>query len=156
MPTTPSIRPSAEAIDRELLEMGEHDGEGYRPLVDFGGWRVAMLNYSADLLPEHLTRMQRHDETDEVFVLLAGRCILFVGEGRDAVTRIHAEELRPGRVYNVKRAVWHTHTLSPDAKVLVVENRETTYDNSPFTSLTPAQHRRLIDLTRSLWHGAAR
>jgi len=35
--------------------------------------------------------------------------------------------------------------------VLVVENRDTTYDNSPFTPLNPAQHRELIDLTRSLW-----
>ncbi|MCL2789544.1 MAG: hypothetical protein FWD79_02755 [Desulfobulbus sp.] len=135
----------------ELLAIEEHTGEGYKPLVDFGGWRVAILNYSAELLPEHLDRMQRHNETDEVFVLLAGRCILFVGEGQGAVTRIHAENLRPGRVYNVRQAVWHTHTLSPDAKVLVVENRETTYDNSPFAPLTPVQHRQLFELTRSLW-----
>ncbi|MCL2340165.1 MAG: hypothetical protein FWC49_00480, partial [Proteobacteria bacterium] len=120
-------------MDHELLEIKEYNGEGYQPQVDFGGWRVAVLNYSADLLPERLTRMQRHNETDEVFVLLAGRCILFIGEGREAVTRIHAEDLRPGLVYNVRQAVWHTHTLSPDAKVLVVENRDTTYDNSPFT-----------------------
>jgi len=139
------------AMDHELLEIKEYNGEGYQPQVDFGGWRVAVLNYSADLLPERLTRMQRHNETDEVFVLLAGRCILFIGEGREAVTRIHAEDLRPGLVYNVRQAVWHTHTLSPDAKVLVVENRDTTYDNSPFTPLTTAQHQRLIALTRSLW-----
>jgi len=137
----------------ELLEICEYNGQGYKPLVDFGAWRVAMLNYSADLLPERLTRMQRHNETDEVFVLLTGRCILFVGEGQGAVTGVHAEDLRPGCVYNVKQAVWHTHTLSPDAKVLVVENRETTYDNSPFTPLTEAQHQRLLDLTRLLWDG---
>jgi len=139
------------SVDNNLLEIQWYTGDGYRPLVDFANWRVAMLNYSPDLLPENLTRMQRHNETDEVFVLLAGRCILFVGEGRDTVSRIHAEDLRPGRVYNVKQAVWHTHTLSSDAMVLVVENRDTTYDNSPFTPLNPAQHRELIDLTRSLW-----
>ena len=135
----------------ELLEICEYSGTGYKPLVDFGAWRVAVLNYSADLLPERLTRMQRHNETDEVFVLLAGRCILFVGEGQDTVTGIHAEALRPGCVYNVRQAVWHTHTLSPDAKVLVVENRETTYDNSPFIPLTEGQQQRLLDLTRLLW-----
>jgi mannose-6-phosphate isomerase-like protein (cupin superfamily) len=138
----------------ELLAIRDHGGEGYKPLVDFGAWRVAILNYSADLLPERLTRMQRHNETDEVFVLLAGRCLLFVGEGGDTLTRIHAEDLQPGRVYNVRQAVWHTHTLSPDAKVLVVENRETTLDNSPFIVLTADQHRRLIDLTRSAWDAA--
>ncbi|MGE4559746.1 MAG: hypothetical protein AB7E77_06085 [Desulfobulbus sp.] len=137
-------------IPENLLAIHRHDGPGYKPLVDFEAWRVAILNFSEDLLPENLTRMQRHNETDEVFVLLAGRCILFVGEGTEAVTRIHAEPLEPGRVYNVGKAVWHTHTLSVDARVLVVENRDTTYDNSPFTPLSEAQHRQLMDLAAAL------
>jgi len=143
-------------MNDNLLKIQSHTGVGYQPLVDFGSWRVAILNYSPDLLPPNLSRMQRHNETDEVFVLLAGRCLLFVGEGDETVTRIHAEDLRPGLVYTVKQAVWHTHTLSPDAKVLVVENRDTTYDNSPFTPLTPEQHREVIDLTRCLWNGPGR
>ena len=134
-----------------LLEIHRHDGPSYRPLVDFESWRVAILNFSEDLLPTNLTRMQRHNETDEVFVLLAGQCILFVGEGRESVARIHAQPLEPGKIYNVKKGVWHTHTLSTDAKVLVVENRDTTYDNSPFTLLTEMQHRDLIDLVVRHW-----
>jgi len=31
-----------------------------------------MLNYIDELLPERLATMQRHGETDEVFVLLRG------------------------------------------------------------------------------------
>ncbi len=134
-----------------LLAIHRHDGPSYRPLVDFASWRVAILNFSEDLLPQNLNRMQRHNETDEVFVLLEGRCILFVGEGGQALTRIHAQPLEPGQVYNVKKAVWHTHTLSADAKVLVVENRDTTYDNSPFTPLTEEQHRELMALVSKLW-----
>ncbi|MGD9950034.1 MAG: hypothetical protein AB7U29_16385 [Desulfobulbus sp.] len=133
-----------------LLAIHSHDGPSYKPLVDFVAWRVAMLNFSEDLLPENLTRMQRHNETDEVFVLLAGRCILFVGEGAETVTRIHAQVLEPGLVYNVRQAVWHTHTLSADAKVLVVENCDTTYDNSPFVPLSEAHHLELIDLATTL------
>ncbi len=134
-----------------LLEIHEYDGPGYRPLVDFDHWRVAVLNFSPELLPEYLTNMQRHNDTDEVFVLLAGRCILFTGEGTDTVTRIHAEDLQPNRVYNVRQGVWHTHTLSPDARVLVVENRDTTYDNSPFTPLTDPQMGEIARLTGELW-----
>ena len=137
-----------------LLDIHEYNGPGYRPLVDFDHWRVAVLNFSADLLPEHLTSMQRHNDTDEVFVLLQGRCILFTGEGRDAVTRIHAEDLQPHRVYNVRQGVWHTHTLSQDAKVLVVENQDTTWDNSPFTPLDEAQMGVIVHLTRALWADA--
>ena len=134
-----------------LLDIHEYNGPGYRPLVDFDHWRVAVLNFSADLLPEHLTSMQRHNDTDEVFVLLAGRCILFTGEGRETVTRIHAEDLRPHRVYNVRQGVWHTHTLSPDARVLVVENQDTTWDNSPFTPLTDQQMGEIVRLAGELW-----
>lgn len=141
------------SVKSALLEIHQHEGDGYNPLVDFAGWRVAILNFSPDLLPENLTRMQRHNETDEVFVLLQGRCILFVGEGQESITRIHAEDLQPGKIYNVKQAVWHTHALSPDAKVLVVENRDTTYDNSPFASLSAEQHQTLVNLTASLWKG---
>lgn len=134
-----------------LLEIHEHNGESYRPLVDYGAWRVALLNYSPELEPEQLTRMQRHNETDEVFVLLQGRCILFTGEGKESVSRLYACDLQPNLIYNVKRGVWHTHTLSRDAKVLVVENRDTTYDNSPFTALDQGLHQTLLQFTGRLW-----
>lgn len=138
-------------VPDHLIEILRHDGPGYRPLVDFANWRVAILNFSPDLLPGNLTRMQRHNETDEVFVVLAGRCILFIGEGDESVTRIHGVDLTPGYVYNVRQAVWHTHTLSVDAMVLIVENRDTTYANSPFIALTQTQHHSILDLTATLW-----
>jgi len=135
-------------ISEKLLEIRDYNQAGYRPVVDFGQWRVALLNFSIDLLPENITAMQRHNMTDEVFVLLRGRCLLFIGEGRQSLTTIHAANMIPYTVYNVKQAVWHSHTLSEDAKVLVVENRDTTYDNSPFEALSPEQRRQIIGLSR--------
>lgn len=136
-------------IGEKLLQVREYTAEGYRPLIDFSAWRVAVLNYSADLLPENITAMQRHNETDEVFVLLRGRCVLFLGEGDESVTTIHARLMQPLKIYNVRKAVWHTHTLSPDAMVLIVENRDTTFDNSPFCDLTEAQRQKIITLSRT-------
>ena len=139
------------AAPAQLLAVSAHEGAGYKPLVDYDTWRVAILNYGPDLEVSAITRMQRHNETDEVFVLLAGRCLLFTGEGEGRVERVFAEDLRPGLLYNVRRGVWHHHTLSPDAKVLVVENRDTTYDNSPFTDLTAEQRAELARLRRLAW-----
>lgn len=138
-------------VDPSLLEIHAHEDEAFKPLVDYGAWRVAILNFIDHLRPENLKDMQRHDETDEVFVLLEGRCILFLGDGRSEAGTIHAVDLEPRKVYNVKRGVWHTHTLSEDASVLVVENRDTTVDNSPFTDLTPEQTAGLVVETRRLW-----
>ncbi|HPB68259.1 MAG TPA: hypothetical protein PLT76_03210 [Candidatus Omnitrophota bacterium] len=135
----------------ELLDVREYPGEGYRPLVDFGSWRVAVLNYIEELRADNLRAMQRHDETDEVFVLLRGRCILFLGEGQDAVTAVHARNMEPFKIYTVKKAAWHTHTLTEDAMVLIVENRDTDVHNSPCCPLTGEQSRDIVRFTRGLW-----
>jgi hypothetical protein len=142
-------------IDESLLQITEYAGTGYQPLIDFANWRVAILRYHEELLPQHIEAAQRHDETDEVFVLLAGRCILFIGEGHDRLTCIQAEDLQPLKLYNVKKSTWHTHTLSRDATVLIVENRDTVVANSPQIALTAAQREQLIHLTQILWKDTA-
>ncbi|MBU1571422.1 MAG: hypothetical protein KKE00_13065 [Proteobacteria bacterium] len=139
------------SVSEKLLEVRDYTKEGYCPVVDYAAWRVAVLNYSNDLLSENITALQRHNETDEVFVLLRGRCILFIGEGEEKVTDIFAENMQPFKIYNVKKSVWHSHTLSRDAKLLIVENRNTTFDNSPFCPLTGMQRKRIVDMTLKLW-----
>lgn len=137
-------------IPETLLEIRQHLAEGYQPLIDYGEWRVAILRYIDELLPENISKMQRHDETDEVFVLLEGRCILFIGEGDGQITHIHAQDMEPLKLYNVKRSCWHTHTLSIDATVIIIENRDTTDHNSPEINLTPEQRAMLVALTNNL------
>ncbi|MBI3739381.1 MAG: hypothetical protein HY258_10080 [Chloroflexi bacterium] len=139
------------SLPESLIEIREYDGPDYKPLIDYHSWRVALMNYTPDLLPEKINRMQKHTETDEVFVLLAGRCILFLGEGDHAVTKIHAVDMELNKLYNVKRNCWHSHTFSKDAKVLIVENRDTVESNSPFVSLTEGQFKEIIRLTKELW-----
>ncbi len=138
-------------VSEFLIEIREHDEPDYMPLVDFESWRVALINYTTDYLPEKIKRMQKHNETDEVFVLLAGRCILFLGEGNECVTKVHAVDMELHKLYNVKKGAWHSHTFSEDAKVLIVENRETTYDNSPFVELSESQCWEVVELVKKLW-----
>lgn len=139
------------SIDPRLLEIHSHDEPAFQPLVDFGSWRVAVLNFTEHLRPENLKDMQRHDETDEVFVLLKGRCLLFLGDGNEDAGTIVAVDMEPLKIYNVKQGTWHNHTLSEDASVLVVENRDTTTGNSPFTTLSEEQTLGLVAETRRIW-----
>ena len=138
-------------IPESLVEIRKHDEPDYMPLIDYQSWRVALINYTADYLPEKINRMQKHTETDEVFVLLAGRCILFLGEGDESVTEVHAVDMELYKLYNVKRGAWHSHTFSEDARVLVVENRDTVYENSPFVDLSEDQRQEVVRLTKELW-----
>lgn len=139
-------------IDPHLLEISEYKGEGYQPLIAYGAWRVAILRYIDELLPPNIGRMQRHDNTDEIFVLLSGRCILFAAEGTDRVGEIHAQDMQPLKLYNIKRGTWHTHTLSEDATVLIIENDDTGSINSPEIMLTTEQRECLVQLTQHVWN----
>ncbi|UCG01333.1 MAG: hypothetical protein JSW11_17160 [Candidatus Heimdallarchaeota archaeon] len=138
-------------IPKNLLEIKEYVEEGYKPVVDYGAWRVAILNFIDELLPENIDFMSKHDETDEVFVLLKGNCLLFIGEGNEMeITKLYAQNMVPYKIYNVKRGVWHNHVLSRDAMVLIVENQDTTESNSPIIKLTKKQKEQIIDLTTGL------
>jgi len=139
-------------LSDSLIEIREYDGPDYKPLVDYENWRVALMNYTPDLTPDKIHRMQKHTRTDEVFVLLAGHCILFIGEGEETVTEVHAVDMELYKLYNVKKGVWHSHTFSEDARVLIVENRDTVDANSPFASLNFEQQKEIIQLTKKLWN----
>jgi hypothetical protein len=138
-------------IDPHLLEISDYTGAGYLPLIVYGAWRVAILNYIDELLPHNIGKFQRHDHTDEVFVLLKGRCILFVAEETDRAEQIHAEDMQPLKLYNMKRGTWHTHTLDQEATVLIIENNDTGPTNSPEIRLAPEQRERLVQLTQRVW-----
>jgi hypothetical protein len=133
-------------VPRRLLEIESYTGIGYQPVIDYGAWRVAILNYIDELDPPNINWMQRHDATDEVFVLLTGDCVLFLGDGRDEVGVIHAARLEPLKMYNVKRGVWHNHTLVPGTSVLIVENVDTADANSPKLTLDASQTAEIVRL----------
>jgi hypothetical protein len=130
-------------MDEALLEIRGYEGEGYKPLIDFGAWRVAFLRYLDALQPDHIDSMERHTETDEVFVLLKGRGMLILGGNQAQVGEIHSQVMENGKLYNVKRFAWHTILLSRDATVLLVENCNTGDHNSEFITLS-SKHRLLI------------
>ncbi len=126
-------------MKKEWIEVINYDKAGYQPLIDYGAWRVAILNYCDELTMAQINNMQKHDETDEVFVLLEGECTLFTGGMGDSLEEIDAIAMEPCRIYNVKRGVWHTHTLNRQSKVLIVENQDTSEENSPTIMLNTDQ-----------------
>ena len=134
-----------------LIEIHETQSPGFVPMVDSDQWRVAFLNFERDSLLNNLKEFQRHNESDEVFVLLKGRCILFLGGKECAVSHIYAQELESYKIYKVRRRVWHAQILSPDAKLLIVENRNTSLANSPRLEMTDHQRSEILSMTHLIW-----
>jgi len=110
----------------EGLDIYDYNGPDFQVVHSFGSWRVAYLRRSPRFTPEGMTQMERHMETDEIFVLLQGQATLLLGED------IVPQEMEQGKVYNIRKAVWHNILVSEDAKVLVVENTDTTAENSEY------------------------
>jgi ureidoglycolate hydrolase len=125
-------------MDREIVDIIAYPGEGYRPLVDCNGWRVAYLRYLEELYPTKIEKMERHMQTDEVFVLLSGEAILLSGGNETAVTDVDAMRMEPLKLYNVRRGAWHGVILSRDATILLVENTNTCPANSEYWPLSAA------------------
>lgn len=132
-------------MDENRLEIHEFTGIGYQPLSDYGAWRVARLCFIDDLTPRLIENSQRHNETDEVFVLLAGQGVLFIGEGDTQVEKLSPLVMEPLKLYNVKRGVWHNIVLSRDASVLLVENRDTGTANSEDAPLSAALRQLIVE-----------
>ena len=55
------------------------------------------------------------------------------------------------KTYNIKRGVYHTHTLTEDAKVLIIENRDTDDSNSPKIMIGDTVRYKLAKITSALW-----
>lgn len=138
-------------MNKNYIEISEYTEEGYKPLVDYKTWRVAVLNYIDELLPEQIKSMQKHNETDEIFVLLSGKCILFSGGASENIEEVDAIDMEPLKIYNVKRSVWHTHTLSKGTSVLIIENSDTGDENSPVLKMNNVQIEKIKQLVNEFW-----
>ena len=73
------------------------------------------------------------------FASLEGDFTLFLGGNGEHIGEIEAIKLEPLKLYNVKRGTYHTHTPEKNSTVLIVENVDTTDDNSPKEKLTLEQ-----------------
>ena len=103
-----------------MIEKTSHGESGFKVMTQFGEWKVGMLRYNERF--SRLREMERHMLTDEVFVLMSGKATLY--------TDMEAVEMEIGAVYTVPLKIWHHIVVSEDANVLVVENRNTSIENT--------------------------
>lgn len=125
-------------MDPNLVDVIGYDGPGYKALIYFEGWRVAFLNDDPSRFrKETMPYLERHNETDEVFVLTAGQCTLYIGDGKgETPGKIETIEMVPNKMYNVKKGVWHNLTGNEEMVLLIVENSDTSRQNSDFYPVT--------------------
>mgnify|MGYP002589303182 CR=1 FL=1 len=110
-------------------EVYDYNDDGYKALVYYNGWRVAIINYAEHFDETNFEKIERHLETDEVFILIDGQATLVVG------TDCKQIPMEKGKIYNIKKNGWHgifVNKLYPETKVIVVENADTSKENTEY------------------------
>jgi mannose-6-phosphate isomerase-like protein (cupin superfamily) len=109
------------------------------------------MNWELRFDPTGVGAIERHNQTDEVFVLLRGQAVIFVVEEDGAPTRgVHAVSMQPGLIYNVPRATWHSVIGTRDVSWLIVESNDTSRENTDHRQLT-VQERHALDVHLPVW-----
>lgn len=103
-----------------MIEKYSYNGEDFKAVMQSEGWKIGMLRYSDRF--SKFKVLERHNKTDEAFVLLKGKATLY--------TEDESVEMESGTLYNVPKGVWHHITVSEDATVMVVENSDTSAENT--------------------------
>jgi len=104
-------------------------------LVFSDGWMVALLNWEPIMDFEKATEIERHKETDEVFILLKGQAAMYV----DTKEGIQVFGMQAGLIYNVTKATWHNLVATRDVAFLIVENRDTHLRDTETRKLGPLE-----------------
>jgi len=107
------------------------EGQGYQPFVSQRGWLVALMNWEPNFEPANVGKVERHNLTDEVFVLTRGRGLLFI----DSDDTLQVIDMQPGVIYNVTNGTWHGVLGTKDASWLIVESSDTNDENSDYRQL---------------------
>ncbi|MBN1538475.1 MAG: cupin domain-containing protein [Anaerolineales bacterium] len=95
---------------------------GYKPLLLTPNWQVAIMNWDPSCERKNLHEIERHNQTEEGFVLLRGKAALFTHPDDEA---LQVYDLEPGVVYSVPKRVWHRLVANQQASLLIVEDLNT-------------------------------
>jgi ureidoglycolate hydrolase len=132
-------------ISNEQISIEEFSGEGLKRVAEYEEWFVGVKNYKPFNDVDNLKSLERHLLTDEVFVLLDGKCILLVDSSSNQKgTDIECIPMEKGKVYCIHKGIWHNTITTKDAKLILVENRNTSGDNSEMFDLSNSQIKSLI------------
>ena len=102
-------------------------------------WMVGIKNWKPANDITGIDCLERHNKTDELFILLAGSCtLLYANETADGL-EINKVEMEPMKVYNIPATLWHNTVTKKDTKMILVEDSSTSMENSDIYNLSAEQ-----------------
>jgi len=107
------------------MEKYTYNGEDFKAVLTTKDWKIGLLRYSERF--SCFCVLERHLKTDEAFILLSGEATLYIKKDNGLIEKTVMEN---SVVYNVPKGEWHHIVVSEDATVMVVEDSDTSKENT--------------------------
>lgn len=121
------------------IEQYVFDGEGMNRVFENEKWMVGIKNWKPANDVTGIDCLERHNQTDELFVLLEGNCTLIFANEINGEHQFEAVKMEKNKVYNIPATLWHNTITQKDTKMVLIEDSNTSMDNSDILTLTKEQ-----------------
>jgi mannose-6-phosphate isomerase-like protein (cupin superfamily) len=115
------------------------DGEGMQRVFENEKWTVGIKNWKPANDITGIDCLERHNKTDELFVLIEGSCTLISANEVNGKLEFDAVKMEPDKVYNIPATLWHNTITCKDTKMILIEDSSTSMENSDILSLDADQ-----------------
>ncbi len=102
-------------------------------------WGVGIKNYKPANDIANLDNLERHNGTDELFILLDGYCCLLFANEVNGELEIQKLPMVQGKVYAIPAGLLHNTITRPGVKLALIEDCKSAQTNSDVIMLTEEQ-----------------
>lgn len=117
----------------------EFTGEGMQRVFENEKWTVGIKNWKPANDITGISNLERHNKTDELFVLVEGACTLIYANETENGLEFGAVKMEKDKVYNIPATLWHNTVTQKDTKMILIEDSNTSMENSDVIDLDAAQ-----------------
>lgn len=129
----------------EILQYA-FEGEGMTRVFENEKWMVGIKNWKPANDISGIDCLERHNKTDELFVLISGSCTLLYANETENGLDINAVKMEPMKVYSIPCSLWHNTVTKKDTKLILIEDSSTCADNSDVVMLSEEQLKKVHEL----------
>lgn len=113
----------------------EFSGAGMTRVYENEKWMVGIKNWKPANDITGIDCLERHNLTDELFVLIEGECTLVYANETDKGLEFGAVAMVPNKVYNIPATLWHNTITKSNTKMVLIEDPSTSMENSDLHNL---------------------
>ena len=118
----------------------EFSGEGMHRVYENEKWTVGIKNWKPANDITGISNVERHNTTDEMFVLVEGKCTLVFGnENASGGLDFEGVRMEKGKLYVIPKSLWHNTITEKDTKMFLIEDSNCSNQNSDVRDLSPEE-----------------